>query len=482
MSAQVKRSAWTWSTALMALFAVFSFWTLPACPGPDGMDAGNDLAQAVFVVHDGVVSSWDIATGNERAGTVTNVPSPTDPTALSDGTILVNSSGAHVVVAIDGRTMLEKTRIPSSGTTGRRPVHAYLSPDRGGKQLYMALNDGQGGVANTNTALFIHAKPGATNFLTVAGEVQVGLGHHKAAFSNTTDRVVITNIGDCSNVASVYDYSNPASITSLATFNAHQLGWDGGSRATTCDPTFANGAPPAPHGCATSKLTGKVFCNLTANGTIIAIDVDRSPPDIKTIATSGSGSGYTAASLDGRYIYTLQESPREGEPGAGPCQIGQLVAIDAMTEAVVREVPLFYDGAGCTRVLAGTDEGQAEPGHILVSSNGRTLYIGTAGAFGQTAARVRRELVVDITSPAQPVQQASITVGSSTGHHGDTLSGDGRHLFVANNAPDGGGNTVTQIDTATNQVVRTITAKTAPAAVTTFGTAEGPGYQTGPIH
>jgi hypothetical protein len=57
------------------------------------------------------------------------------------------------------------------------------------------------------------------------------------------------------------------------------------------------------------------------------------------------------------------------------------------------------------------------------------------------------------------------------------LSGDGRFLFEADNL-DG---TVTQIDAEAGRVVKTIPVKANPKTLATWGQAEGPGRQTGPI-
>jgi YVTN family beta-propeller protein len=442
---------------------------------PGGPDGGT-LAQTLFVAHDGVLVSYDIATGNERPGTVTNISSPTDMQALEDGTVLANLTGGNNSVIVDGKTMVEDGRAGSS-TGGTRPVHSYISPDRNGKRYFVALYDGAGSVAATSKAVFTNIKAGTANYLQRAGEVGLGVGHHKGAFSNTRDRVVFSNISDCDNVITAYDYSDITNIQTLKTWSARDYGWDGSTRAKTCDPTFVNGAPPAPHGCATSKVSGKIYCNLTQSGDIVATKIDDTPlPTFMIIPTNGSGSGYTKAHKDGRFVYSLQSNPREGQGGA-ICQVGQLVVIDASTDTVATTVSLLYKGPSCTTAVNGTDEETTEPDHIRVSNDGKTLYISTAGGFNVTSARVRQELVVDVTNPGAPVQRASIPVGTSTNHHGDSLSGDGKWLFVTNNL-DG---TVTQIDTSTNQVTKTLTVRSTPLTAATFGTNEGPSEQTGPI-
>lgn len=448
--------------------------------GPEGNPppAGDTLAQALFVAHDGTLNSYDLATGKERPGAVQNIAEPTDLQALADGTLMVNLTNRNEILAVNGRTLLESARLPSSTIGGTRPVHSYISPPRNGKSYWLSLNDGAGSVAATSSARLINLTAGSS-YLTPVGEVGLGIGHHKATFSATSERVVISNISDCSNVITVYDYQNPAAITPVRTLSAQDLGWNGSSRATTCDPTYTNGAPVSPHGCATSKLSGRAYCNLTSSGGLVSIDVDATPPSFKVIATGGAGAGYTKAHTGGRYIFSLQDSPREADPvhPGVKCQLGQLVVIDAMTDSVVKELPLLYKGPGCQTSLLGTDEETTEPSHMLLTNDGKTLFVTAAGGFMVAAARVRQHLVVDVSDPSNPVQKPSIPVGESSGYHGDALSGDGKYLLVANGL-DG---TVTQIDTASLMVVRTLTVQAKPAVLATFGTAEGPGEQTGPI-
>jgi YVTN family beta-propeller protein len=464
--------------AAHAAAAVVFAATLSACPGPTTpSDAGTALAQVVFVAHESSVVSYDLETGNERPGTVTDVVSPTDVQALEDGTVIVNLTGRNEVLAIDGKTMVQSARLASSDTGATRPVHGYLTPERSGRRYWVALNDGASFDAGTNSARFIGAKAGGGDYLKAKGEVNLGKGHHKATFSNTKERAIFSNIGDCDNVLGVYDYSNIADIKTLKTFSAADFGWDGGSFAQRCDQTFTNGVPPSPHGCATSKVNGKAFCNLTGSGDIVQIELDADPPTSLSLKTKGSGGGYTKASKDGKYIYSVQESPREGDVGAAVCQVGQLVTVDAATATIVSQVSLLNEGPGCTTVLLGTDEATAAPGHIVFTKDSKTMFVTLAGGFGVASARTRQELVIDLTNPAAPVQKASIPVGASTSHHGDALTGDGKYLLVTNNV-DG---TVTQIDTATLTVVKTITVKAKPNSVATFGTVEGPSAQTGPI-
>jgi hypothetical protein len=437
----------------------------------------DELAETLFVAHQGSLISYDIATGEERPGAVQGVSSPTDMQALADGTLLVNLTDQNHVLIVDPRNMLEIARVHTSFATAQRPVHSYISPEHSGKTYWLALNDGTEGDRATNSAAFIDITPGSDRYLQHVGEAAVGIGHHKASFSATRERVVISNIADCDRVLGVYDYSDIDQIRVVAVMGSADAGWDGSSFEKTCDPTYQAGVPPAPHGCATSKVSGKAYCNVTSSGDLVVIDLDAEAPMFQRVPTGGAGGGYTKASYDGRYIYSLQNEPREGG-GGSVCQVGQLVVLEASSDSIVAKLPLGYLGAGCSQSLVGTDEETTEPAHSMISLDSSLLFITLAGGFDVESARVRQQLVIDITNPAVPVQLPSIPVGASTGYHGDTLSGDGRWLFVANNM-DG---TVTQIDAGGLSVVRTWTVATKPEVLATYGTVEGPSIQTGPMH
>jgi hypothetical protein len=446
------------------------------CPGTGG-DAGvGDLPNTLFVAHEGSLVSYDIASGDERPGTVTNVTGPVDMQALEDGTVMVNLTGRNEVLAIDGHTMLEVARIPSSGIDGVRPVHSYITPERDGARYFVALNDGSEGQGNS--ASFIDIATGSPTRFERVGEVALGVGHHKAAFSATQARVVASNIGDCADVLTVYDYSDIGDIRPLATLTGAAAGFDaadpgdGNFDPSFCDPTYQRGLPPAPHGCATSKVSGKAYCNLTSSGALVVVDIDAETPTFEVVATTGKGGGKTHAHPDGRYVYSLQEEPRGG------CQIGQMVVLDAMTDAVVRELPLGYTGPDCDEDLAGTPAETANPDHFTFSADHGTLFVGVAGGFGADDARVDQHVVLDMTNPAQPVQLPSIQMGVSTGHSSDALSGDGAHLFCVDAVDE----TITEVDPATRAVVRTLEVGASPKVVTTYGSAEGPSPQEGPIH
>ncbi len=440
---------------------------------PNGPSA-ELMTHTLFVAHDDVLTAYDLASGDELPGEVIDVASPVDMQALEGGTVILNLTGRNEVLAVDGRTMLVTARLPSSTNGAVRPVHSLITPLRNGRQYWVTMNDGQSGAAATNSASFFQL-PSEETPLTAVGEVALGVGHHKGTFSTRLERAAISNIGDCDKVFGVYDYSNPAQIAEVKTWSAEDLGFDGSSRAKTCDPTYQNGQPPSPHGCATAKVNGKAYCSITASGEIAVIDMDLPAPSLQRIPTAGSGAGYTKTHPAGRYVYSLQEKPREGAGGV-TCQVGQLAVVDAQTDALVKELPLLYRGPGCTTAITGTDEETTEPGHLVFTRDAQRLFVGVAGGFGVATARVRQQLVVDVTDPANPVQLASIPTGASSGHHGDALSGDGERFFVVNNADS----SITEIDTQTLAVSRTLSVRANPRTIASYGDAEGPSDQVGP--
>jgi YVTN family beta-propeller protein len=440
------------------------------------------LPQTLFVGHEGSLISYDVATGDERPGAVQSVISPAGLQALENGTLLVNLTDPSEVLIVDGKTMVETSRIPSSRGKATRPVGSYVTPDHG-KRYWISLNDGDEEQRDieTNSAVFVDIDPDSTTYLEMVGEVPLGIGHHEATFSATQDRVVISNGTDCDNVLGVYDYSDISDIRRLATISAVDAGFDGSSYATTCDPKYREGMPPVSNGCATAKATGMAYCNFANSGRIVAIDIDASPPTFEVLTTNGTGSGYTKAHPEGRYVYSVQETPREFiafRPPGPTCQIGQLVVIDAEQGRITEEIPLGYEGPSCSDVLIGTDKETAKPGHMQFSGDGATLYVMVEGGHAVMSARVRRAIVLDLSNPARPVQRASLETGPSAEQVGDCLSAEGTSLFIANNR-DG---SVTLIDANGRAVAGKVKVSGAPLTIATFGDAEGPSVHAGPIH
>ncbi len=436
--------------------AVASALLFAGCLGSGSENQDGDR-HLLFVAREGSLAAYDIATGEQVSGEIADVSGPTDMQALEDGTVLVNLSNRNEVLAFDGKTMLEKARIPSSSLGATRPVHSYVTPTHGGKRYWVSMNDGAGTPA-TNSALFIDITPGSPDYLKAVGEAGLGVGHHKAAFGKSAHRVVISNIGDTSEVLAVFDYSDPSDIRKLAAVSAGDLGV----------------ARASPHGCGASSLTGKAYCNLTATGDIVSVDLESAAPTFKVLKTGGSGGGYTKG--NGRYVYSLQAKPREADTAAPGevCQAGQVVVIDSEADSVVNEVALLYGGPDCDDPIADTPARSAGPGHIVIA--GSRMYVQMASGSDETH-YADKHLVLDISDPAAPEQTGALGIGRSLSHHGEALSGDDAWFFVANNL-DG---TVTQIDAGAATVARTLTVGANPRTVATWGEAEGPGHLAGPL-
>jgi hypothetical protein len=421
----------------------------------------------LFVAHQGSLTSYDIATGEQQAGEIADFTDPNDMQALKNGVLLVNLTGRNEVLVVNGKEMLPIKRIPSSlpGGTAVRPVHSFITPKYNGKQYLMTLNDGKtvGNSAALNSALFIDiSTPSDTASIKAVGEVGIGLSHHMACFSKSQHRAVISNFSDTAKVLGVYDYSNPAQVTELKAWSAGQLGIKG---------------PAQPHGCGTSKLNGHGYCNAAGPGNIISVDIDAGAPTARILKTKGSGGGYTLPHPEGRYVYTLQTSPREGDttrPGS-VCQVGQVVVIDAQIDSVVNEVAVKYDGPDCARSIVGTSAATTGPVYIALSGNKMYVQLGTVR--GDSTGSSEKHLILDITDPAKPVQKASLDIGKSAQHHGEALSGDKKVFFVANNL-DG---TVTQINAAAGTVAKTLTVRPKPISVATWGEDEGPSHPSGTL-
>ena len=179
--------------------------------------------------------------------------------------------------------------------------------------------------------MFIDIVPGSPTFLKAVGEIALGIGHHKNAWSQGKARVSVSNIADCDNVMQVIDYSDATQPVLVKKWSAAEL-----DPARTCAPAWA----PRPTAAA-AAANGHGYHNLTGWGAILAVDQDADPPTFKLLPTKGNGGGYTKAGKDGRYVYSLQRTPREGDtarPGSD-CQIGQLVVIDSTTDSHRRRDP-----------------------------------------------------------------------------------------------------------------------------------------------
>jgi YVTN family beta-propeller protein len=467
----------TTSLALPCAAAIALFASQGCVDDSSDKDESNaTFSQTLFTAQEGSLVSFDLATGKKLPGEITDVKGPTDMQALDDGTLLVNLTTTNEILAVDGKTMLQKgNRIPSSGKAAVKPVHSFITPEVGDKRYWVTMNDGSG-TAASNSARFLSLDPDTAKYLKPAGELDLGIGHHKAAFSPDKQRVVISNIGDCDDIMSVFDFSDIANIAKVSTLTAAGAGFDGSDSLHTCDQTKKKGRTPSPHGCAAAKNSAHALCNMTGTGVLVATDLDAAVPGFKLIPTAGTGAGYTAAHPGGRYIYTLQSTPNEAN-GGKPCQVGQVAVVDMSKDSLVKELPLLYTGPGCTDALAGTKAKGTGPSHTLFNAASDRAYINVA-ASADSNSRVEKQLVLDVSDPADPKQLESVSIGSSYGSHGETLSGDGKFLIVANNKDA----SVSVIDAATAKVVKTLDVGNAGKTMATFGTAEGPSHQVGPFH
>src|SRR5262245_33968734 len=323
---------------------------------------------------------YDLATGGELARFAAPGGS-SDLVALPSGAVLSNHTGGHKVIAIDLKRRTEISRIPSSSLGGTRPVHMYLSPLLDGKQYVTVLNDGEasktgpGERPKDSSLLLIDAVASSPSFLKPVGETRLGTGHHKVSFSMKRPRFAVSNIADCTDVVSVYDYGNPADIKLVKTFAAADLGYDGSAREKTCDTTGKAGVMLSPHGTGTSAASGRLYHFLTGTGQVAIFDIDADTPTVKIVQTSGHGGASVKDLPGGRFMVVPQRAPRELHQRAGgsPCQIGQLAVIDAVAETVVAQVPVFYGEPGCRNSLAGTPNERAALEYATPSTDGKTL-------------------------------------------------------------------------------------------------------------
>lgn len=429
-----------------------------------GEDAKR-LRHTLFVAHNGGnLISYDIETGKALPGEIPGMAAPSDMQILENGILMVNLTDSNKILVVDARTMIEIDRIPSSSGTGSRPVHSFITNERNGGQYWVAMNDGTPANKPSNSARFVQIKEGHADYLKAVGEVPLGLGHHKAAWSARSERGVISSIGDTNDILTVIDYSNIGDIQRVATLDWKAAGLEFGRSA-------------APHGCGISPASGKGYCNLTGPGIIAAVDMDAATPAFKMIATAGGGGGYTAAHTGGRYVYSVQARPREGTGGAR-CQVGQIAVIDSESDSLIKELPVFLKGPSCTDSIGATDQKTAGPGHILFTKDGNRAYVGMASSSADSLGRSRVQLVLDVSDPADPEQLASVDIGASLSHHADIITGTGKDVFVANNMDA----SITHIEAATGGVIKTITVKANPKTLASYGEAEGPSHQTGPAH
>ena len=427
----------------------------------------------------------DLTTGDELVRF--DVPGgSSDLMALGSGVALSSHTAGNEIVLIDLKRRTEIGRVPSSSLGGTRPVHLYLSPVIEGRQYIVVLNDGnerrtpRGERPADSTLLLIDAVPSSPTFLKPVGEVRLGLGHHKVGFSMKRPRLAASSIADCSDVVSVLDYANPADIKLVKTFASADLGYDGSTPLKTCDATGKAGVMLSPHGAGTSGATGKVYHFLTGTGQIAIFDVDAEVPTVKLIQTAGSGGASVKDVPGGRFMVVPQRGPREvyQKADGSLCQVGQLAVIDAVAEKVAAQVPVFYGEPGCRTPIAGTPHERAALQYAMPSPDGKTVFVEIGTLYGppNVVAESRFVAVFDLTDPYRPIQLPSIAVGAGNDTREHALTGDGKLLLVTNTLD----NSVSVIDVASRQVVRTMATVNRPFRVVTFSADSGASNPTGP--
>src|SRR5688572_27269610 len=105
----------------MSMFSQTSSFVAAACCALFALACGEDskpntpnthgLSHTLFVVGDGKLKAFDIATGAQRSGEIPNVTAATDLTALEDGHLIANLTSESKVLIVDGLQMLEHFRI-----------------------------------------------------------------------------------------------------------------------------------------------------------------------------------------------------------------------------------------------------------------------------------------------------------------------------------------------------------------------------------
>jgi YVTN family beta-propeller protein len=425
----------------------------------------------------------DLATGAELA----RFDSPggsSDLLALGSGVALSNHTAGNAVVLIDLKRRSEIGRLRSSSLGGTRPVHMYLSPAIEERQYAVVLNDGnERGKAERpkdSTLLLVDAAQSSLTFLKPVGEIRLGVGHHKAGFSIKRPRLAVSNIADCSDVVSVYDYGNAPDIKLVKTFSAADLGYDGSTPLKTCDETGKTGLMLSPHGTGTSAATGRVYHFLTGTGQIAVFDIDADIPTVKLLQTAGSGGASVKDLPGGQFMVVPQRGPREAHQRADGslCQVGQLAVIDAVAEKIAAQLPVFYGEPTCRTSIVGKPHERAALQYAMPSPDGKTVFVEVGTLYGppNLVAESRFVAVFDLSDPYRPVQLPSIPVGAGNDTRDHALTGDGKLLLVPNTLD----NSVSVIDVGSRQVVRTIPTVTKPTRVVTFSESIGASKPAGP--
>lgn len=442
------------------------------------------LDHVMLVVGKDEAGVYDVGSGREISR-IAMTGASLDTMALTNGVALFNNTDGNQVIAVNLKDGKEIARIPASSLGGTRPVHSYLSPVMGGRQFYVVLNDGVeantpvGEAPKDSSLTLIDVVPGSATYLKPIGEVRLGRGHHKVAFSNTRARMVVSNIGDCKDVLSVYDFANPADIKLVKSFPAKDFGFDGSTAMKTCDETGKAGLRLGPHGVGTSAATGDAFHFITGSGQVALIDIDSDMPTLRNIQTAGTGGSTAKDMPGGRFIVVPQRTPREVQDRAGGivCQIGQIAVIDAVNRQLVAQTPMLYGDGTCSTSLVGKPEAAANPSYVGFNKDGSRMFValGTLGGAQNASATVDLTLVFDMSNPRQPRQLAPIKTEPRQASD-IVMANGGRLAFIPNSVAG----TVSVVDTESMKVVQSIKTVAGPHRLSAFSPTSGPSKPVGP--
>ena len=346
-------------------------------------------------------------------------------------------SRQQLVSIVDTRGVLQTPEMSSHGDPNLRLVDLHASTGR-----WLSVFEGVG-PADSGSFLFGPSRAEA------GPPIPLGPGHHTVTLVDAPRYALVTSTDDCDTVISVLDVSFPDVVVKRLSLAASQLGWDGSSPSATCDPNTPRPTDPHPSGCVVIPHGGGIpptaACRLDGNGSLVLVDPHASTFQLLSTHGAGPGAMAVAPDVEGR-LYLLQSLPRDGQGGL-PCQVGQLAVVDNVTRTLVVEWPLLYDGSDCTRRLA-SDEAGISPGGMIVYRN-RLFVLPSTDA----ASISRQVLIMEMGSPARPVQLKSLAVGAGTGarvYDGGTY--DNPEIYLLDNVDA----TVTVIDPFAGMVTQTL--------------------------
>src|SRR5262249_44122806 len=142
------------------------------------------------------------------------------------------------------------------------------------------------------------------------------------------------------------------------------------------------------------------------------------------------------------------------------------------------QLPVFYGEPTCRTSIAGKPHERAALQYAMPSPDGKTVFVEIGTLYGppNVVAESRFVAIFDLSDPYKPVQLNSIPVGAGNDTRDHALTGDGKLLLVPNSLD----NSVSVIDVALRQVVRTLPTVTKPSRVVTFSEGSGPSKPVGP--